>query len=313
MFLFVSVCFSLFSLSLLPISTSLHLSVSACPRKTWINFHHQQLSCPFSIQTLFSSTCQLSSTVLCEWVGGWPQVEVMECKCAELSQQCRLCVCLCVCQAVVNPLQGFLGSCHSSRNISPGLSSLLLPWAASTVWKVQGGRRHWHRHTEGPSLIPSEAVGRAWAPCRDILGRDSNNPGANYRQPCPRSSAFFFFIFSFFISFLLPVSLLNSLSVCCCSNPWIIWVTLFLSLWILPSSVNSILPFHLLLHFLIILKLPASLVASPHLSSFCVPVHHLHLLLYCLFLSSPFHYYLHFIFTFFYVLLLPLTLSSPVA
>lgn len=57
----------------------------------------------------------------------------MECKCAELSQHSRLgfsmCVCVdvCVCQAVVNPLQGLLGSCHSSRNISPGFSSFLLP------------------------------------------------------------------------------------------------------------------------------------------------------------------------------------------
>lgn len=103
----------------------------------------------------------------------------MECKCAELSQ--TVCVCVCVHQAVVNPLQGLLDSCHSSRNISPGFSSLVSPWAASTVWKAR-----WRAmalaptQTQRPSLIPSEVAGQAWAPCCDILGRVSNNPEANY-------------------------------------------------------------------------------------------------------------------------------------
>lgn len=55
-----------------------------------------------------------------------------------------------------------------------------------------------------PSLIPSEAFRRDWAPCRAILGKDSNSPGANYPYHHPLLS-FFFPHLLFFISLLLPV------------------------------------------------------------------------------------------------------------
>ncbi len=132
------------------------------------------------------------------------------------------------------------------------------------------------------------------------------------------SSAFLFFFF--FISFLLPVSLFNSLTVCCCSNPWIIWVTLFLSLcgYCLPSSVNSILPFHLLLlHFLIILKLPASLLVSPQLYSFFCPSPPSPSLILLPLPFTPFKccllFYPFLLQPWPHVLLLPLPLSSPVS
>lgn len=89
------------------------------------------MSPSFRFQTL-SSAPDSSQTYVCMCVCGWSQVQVMKCKYAELLQQ----DCLFLCGKVVNPLWAELGSCCSTtRSISPGFSCLLLPRAASTVWK----------------------------------------------------------------------------------------------------------------------------------------------------------------------------------
>lgn len=118
-----------------------------------------------------------------------------------------LCVCVSLCQAAVdNPLQGFLGPCHD-------FSWVFLPLFCPGQHPLSGRRRESTTlapHSERPSLIPSEKAGWAWAPCRDILGRDSNNPGANYPWPQMLPSISLFFKILFFISVLLLVSLFNS-------------------------------------------------------------------------------------------------------
>lgn len=51
------------------------------------------------------------------------------------------------------------------------------------------------------------------------LRQGLKQPWSKLPLASPAPPLFFFFHFLFFISFLLPVSLFNSLTVCCCSNP----------------------------------------------------------------------------------------------
>lgn len=191
-----------------------------------------------------------------------------------------------------------------------------MPWAASTVWKAQGGRQQWHP----PSKAQFNTIrggGRAWAPCRDMLGRDSHNPGANYSSLYPfLSFSFFFILFSLSLYYCLFHSSIASLSAAAVTHESYESLCFSLSVDMASeSSVNSILPFHLLL---LQFHLKASCTSSC-VSSFLVPIYHPCLSFYFPILTSSFKcfFLLLFVFTLFspsftsIFLLLPPPLSSP--
>jgi len=167
---------------------------------------------PFPESRLFPQHLSAHHPAVC--VCGWPQVEVMKCKCAVMMQQSwlRVFMYVCVCQVVVNPLHGLLGSWHNTGNISPGFSSLLFPCAFSTVWKARRVTTLAPIH-QRPSLIPSEAVfmGMGAMPCR--LRQGLRRPLEQITPGLAHSlAAFLKMSFSVFLSYCLLHSSVASLS-----------------------------------------------------------------------------------------------------